>query len=142
METNASNSRPTEDQTDAGGSIGVAAEGTPAAGPSTQLGQANTGDPASTRRSTEDGDSAGTAEGYLQEAKAKAAGAAQAAKTYAKDAVNAAGEKIESMKGQASELRERSTAYVSEEPWKAVVYAAAGSAVLTALLLLFMRGRR
>jgi len=99
------------------------------------------------RRATEDADSMGrkasdAAQGYLQDAQAKASAAAQAGKTYAKDAVNAAGKKIDSMKGQAADLKQRGMQFASDEPMKAVAYAAAGSAVLTAVLLSLMRGRR
>jgi hypothetical protein len=66
----------------------------------------------------------------------------QAGKAYAQDAVNAAGKKIESMQGQAADLKQRSVQFAADEPMRAVVYAAAGSAVLTAVLLLWMRGRR
>ena len=99
------------------------------------------------RRATEDADSMGrkaadAAQGYLQDAQAKASAAAQAGKAYAKDAVNAAGKKIDSMKGQAADLKQRGMQFASDEPMKAVAYAAAGSAVLTAILISLMRGRR
>ncbi|MBT2326174.1 hypothetical protein J7E62_27990 [Variovorax paradoxus] len=81
-------------------------------------------------------------QGYLQDAKANASAATQTGKTFAQDVVNAAGKKIDSMKGQAADLKQRSMQFAADEPMKAVAYAAAGSAVLTAVLLSLMRGRR
>ena len=81
-------------------------------------------------------------QGYLQEAKAKVSVAAQTGKAYAQDAVNAAGKKIDGMNDQAADLKQRGVQFAADEPMKAVAYAAAGSAVLTAVLLTLMRGRR
>jgi hypothetical protein len=104
-------------------------------------------DSASMRGAREEADSFGrraadATSGYLQDAKAKASATVQAGKEYAQDAVNAAGKKIDSVKGQAAEMKQRGMQFAADEPMKAVVYAAAGSAVLTALLLTWMRGRR
>lgn len=104
-------------------------------------------DSASMRGAREEADSFGrkaadATSGYLQDAKAKASATVQAGKEYAQDAVNAAGKKIDSVKGQAAEIKQRGMQFAADEPVKAVVYAAAGSAVLTALLLTWMRGRR
>jgi len=102
---------------------------------------------ASMRRALDDADEVGrrTADatlGYLQEAKIKASAAAQAGKTYAESAVNAAGRKIDDMKDQAAELRQRGMQFVADEPLKAVACAAAAGGVLTAVLMSWMRGRR
>lgn len=99
------------------------------------------------RNAREDADSFGrkaadATQGYLQDAKAKASATVQAGKDYAKDAVNAAGKKIDSVKDQAAELRQRGMQFAADEPMKAVAYAAAGSAIVTAVLLTLMRGRR
>jgi len=104
-------------------------------------------DSASMRGAREEADSFGrraadATSGYLQDAKAKASATVQAGKEYAQDAVNAAGKKIDSVKGQAAEMKQRGMQFAADEPMKAVVYAAAGSAVLTALLVTWMRGRR
>ena len=104
-------------------------------------------DGASIRGAREDVDSFGrkaaeTAQSYLQDAKAKASATVQAGKEYAQDAVNAAGEKIDSMKGHAADLKQRGMQFTADEPMKAVVCAAAASALVTAVLLIWMRGRR
>ncbi|MDM0032107.1 hypothetical protein QTI33_08145 [Variovorax sp. J22P271] len=46
------------------------------------------------------------------------------------------------MKGQAADLKQRGMHFAADEPMKAVAYAAAGSAVVTAVLLRLMRARR
>jgi len=102
---------------------------------------------ASMRKATEDADSFGRSaadatQGYLQEAKAKANATLVAGKGYAREAVNAAGEKFGSMKDQAADLKHRGLQFAADEPMKAIAFAAAGSAVLTAVLLTWMRGRR
>jgi hypothetical protein len=66
-------------------------------------------------------------------------GVLQAGKAYAQDAVNAAGQKIDSLKDQAGELRQRGSQFAAEEPMKAMAYAAAGGAALAALLLSLRR---
>ncbi|MDM0078625.1 hypothetical protein QTH90_29755 [Variovorax sp. J2P1-59] len=79
---------------------------------------------------------------YLQDAKSKASAAVETGKAYAQAAVNAAGKKIDDVKGQAADLKQRGVEYAAQEPMKAVAIAAAGSAVVTALLMTLMRARR
>ena len=115
-----------------------------------QISQSGDDDGESMRRAGEDADdfgrkaanAANAAEGYLQDAKTRAADAAQKGKAYAQEAVNAAGKKIDGMKDQAASLKQRGIQFAADEPLKAVAYATAGGAVLTALLLSFMRGSR
>ena len=112
-----------------------------------QSSQSGGGAAASMRLAGEDADDVGrktadSAEGYLNDFQAKAADVAQQGKAYAKDAVNAAGNKVETMKTQAADLKKRGIQLAAADPMKAVAYAAAGSAVLTALLISFTRGRR
>ncbi len=136
------------DSADAQGSTGESSG--PAWGDSREAGQARQrgdGDGASMRKATEDADSFGRSaadatQGYLQDVKAKASSTVEAGKSYAQDAVNAAGKKIDSMKGQAADLKQRGTQFATDEPMKAVAYAAAGSAVVTAVLMTLMRRRR
>ena len=94
------------------------------------------------RKAANAANAANAAEGYLEDAKTRAADAAQKGKAYAQEAVNAAGKKIDGMKNQAADLKQRGIQFAADEPLKAVAYATAGGAVLTALLLSFMRGSR
>lgn len=87
-------------------------------------------------------DAIDSARGYAQDAKETAKHAAESGRAYAKDAVNAAGKKIDDLKDQAAQLKAKGAQFVADDPMKAVAYAAAGSAVLTAVLLSLMRGRR
>ena len=116
---------------------------------SAQTRQSQSGDGAGAwmRRAGEDADDFGrkaadTSDGYLKDAKTRAADVAQKGKAYAQDAVNAAGKKIDGMKNQAADLRQRGIQFAAAEPIKAVAYAAAGSAMLTALLISFTRRHR
>ncbi|MDM0049703.1 hypothetical protein [Variovorax sp. J22R115] len=130
------------------GSSNAAWSDTREAGQPSQGGPTGGGaDDASMRKAREDADTFGrkaadATQDSLQQVQAKADGVVQAGKAYAQDAVNAAGKKIDSMKGQAADLKQRSLQFAAHEPMKAVAYAAAGSAVLTAVLLSWMRGRR
>jgi len=155
MESNSSNPQtPTGDaQQDTGGSSSSAWSDNREPGQASQSGQSGEssqtggGAGASMRKAADDADNlarraADAAQGYLQDAKAKASAAVQTGKAYAQDAVNAAGEKIDSMKGQAADLKQRGMQFAADEPMKAVAYAAIGSAVLTAVLILLMRERR
>lgn len=104
-------------------------------------------DDASIRRAREDTDTFGrrgvdTTQVHLQDAKAAASATVQAGKSHAKDAVNSAGKKIDSMKAQAAGLKQRSLQFAADEPMKTVAYAAAGGAALTAVLMTLGRGRR
>ena len=147
MESNSSNPR-TEpaDAQDTGGSSNSAWSAARDPGQSAQTGQTSDRAGAVVRRDTEDADNLGhradAAQCYLQDAKAKVGAVAQTGKAYAQDAVNAAGKKIDDMKGQAADLKQRGMQFAADEPMKAVACAAAGSAVLTAVLLSLMRGRR
>lgn len=82
------------------------------------------------------------AQDLMQQARTTAKSAADTGRAYAREAVNAAGKKLDDIKGQATHLKEKGTQFVADEPMKAVAYAAAGSAVLTALLVSLLRGRR
>jgi len=121
---------------------------TPAeAGNSTETSQTDDATGASMRRALEDADDVGRRTSdpklsYLQDAKSQVSAAAHAGKVYAQDAVNAAGKKIEDMKGQAAELKQRGMQFAAEEPMKTVAFAAAAGALLTAVLLSSMRSRR
>ncbi|VTU23884.1 hypothetical protein H6CHR_02081 [Variovorax sp. PBL-H6] len=63
-------------------------------------------------------------------------------KEYAQNAVNAAGKKLTSAKEQMGKAAEQGTQYMSEQPGRAVAIAAAGGAILGALLVSAMRSRR
>lgn len=82
------------------------------------------------------------AQGLVQQARSTAKAAADTGRAYAKEAVNAAGKTMEDLKGQATHLKDRGAQFVADKPMKAVAYAAAGSAVLTAVLVSLLRGRR
>ena len=104
-------------------------------------------DDASIRSAREDADSFGrkaadATQGYLQDAKAKASATVQAGKEYAQDAISATGQKIDRVKSQATDLKQRGMQFAADEPMKAVAYAAAGGAALTAVLMTLIRGRR
>ena len=96
---------------------------------------------ASMRQAMEDADSVGRrgAEATPADLQAKVTGALQAGKAYAQDAVNAAGQKIDSLKDQAADLSQRGRHFAAEEPMKAMAWAAAGGAML-ALLFSMRRG--
>lgn len=102
---------------------------------------------ASMRRALDDADEVGRmtadAEPHHQEKpESKAAAALKAGKSYAESAVNSAGRKMEDVKYQAAELKQRGMQYVAHEPWKAAACAAAAGGVLTAMLMSWVRGRR
>jgi len=148
MESNSLNptTNNTDAQEDTGGSSGSAWGDTRELSHPSQSSQTRDDD-ASIRGAREDADSFGrraadATQGYLQDAKAKASATVQAGKGYAQDAVNAAGKKIANMKGPAADLKQRGMQFAADEPMKAVAYAAAGGAVLTAVLMTLMRGRR
>ncbi|MBS0452399.1 MAG: hypothetical protein JSS14_13910 [Proteobacteria bacterium] len=63
-------------------------------------------------------------------------------RAYAQDAVNAAGRKIRPPGSFFEGLRWEGQHYVSDQPVRAALVAAAGGAVLTALLIAFVRGGR
>ncbi|MDM0109342.1 hypothetical protein QTH97_30740 [Variovorax sp. J22R24] len=113
---------------------------------SDQADRAGFADEASMRKDTQGGSTlraaAEATQGYLQDAKNKASAAAETGKAYAQSAVNAAGKKINDVKDQAADLKQRGMEYAAQEPMKAVAIAAAGSAVVTALLMTLMRARR
>ncbi|MDN8613617.1 hypothetical protein [Variovorax ginsengisoli] len=109
--------------------------------------QPDTDEGSSMRRSMDDADAVGrkvasTAQGYLHDVKDKAGSVTHSAKSYARSAVDAAGEKIQGMKEQAGDLRVKGQQYVMGEPIKAILCAAAGGALITALLLALSAPRR
>ena len=68
--------------------------------------------------------------------------AVESGKAYAQDAVNAAGERLTAAKDQLARAADQGTRYVTEQPGRAVAIAAAGGAVLGAILMTALRGRR
>jgi ElaB/YqjD/DUF883 family membrane-anchored ribosome-binding protein len=63
-------------------------------------------------------------------------------KEYAQNAVNAAGKRLSAAKEQMGRAADQGTQYVSQQPGRAVAIAAAGGAILGALLVSAMRSRR
>ncbi|MEJ7687471.1 MAG: hypothetical protein WKG52_11005 [Variovorax sp.] len=72
----------------------------------------------------------------------KARDAMETVRSYAKDSADAAGRQMQNLKGQFDHARQRSEQYVADQPVRAAWMAAAGGAVLTALLVSLMRGGR
>ncbi|AMM25990.1 hypothetical protein AX767_17740 [Variovorax sp. PAMC 28711] len=66
--------------------------------------------------------------------------AADTGRAYAKDAVNATGKKIDSVKSQLSQTTDALTKAIHDEPVKAVLITAVVSSVLTALVIAAIRG--
>jgi ElaB/YqjD/DUF883 family membrane-anchored ribosome-binding protein len=75
-------------------------------------------------------------------AKRAASQAVDSGKEYAQNAINAAGKKLTAAKEQMGRAAEQGNRYVSEQPARAVAIAAAGGAILGALLMTAMRSRR
>lgn len=75
-------------------------------------------------------------------AKRAARQAIDSGRGYAQNAINEAGKRLTAAKEQVSRAADQGTHYVSEQPARAVALAAAGGAILGALLVLAMRGRR
>ena len=63
-------------------------------------------------------------------------------RAFAQDAVNASGKKIRPPGGRFGGLRWQGEHYVTDQPVRAALIAAAGGAVLTALFIAFLRGGR
>jgi ElaB/YqjD/DUF883 family membrane-anchored ribosome-binding protein len=84
-------------------------------------------------------DAASAARSYVRDARQTGKDAIETGRAYAKDAVNAAGKKIADIKDQLSTARKQSEQYIMDQPVRATLIAAAGGAVLTALLVSFMR---
>ncbi|MBT2323655.1 hypothetical protein J7E62_15000 [Variovorax paradoxus] len=63
-------------------------------------------------------------------------------KGYAQNAINATGRKLTAATEQMGRAAEQGTRYVSEQPARAVAIAAAGGAILGALLMAATRSRR
>jgi len=80
------------------------------------------------------------ARGVASDAKRVVKDAANTGRTYAMEAVNAAGKKIDSVKTQMGQTTEYLTKAINDEPVKAVLITAALSAGLTALLISATRG--
>lgn len=85
---------------------------------------------------------AADAKAYVGQAKETVKAAMDTGRVYAKDAVNAAGKKIDDLKGQIDQAKQAGAQYVIDEPVRAVVMAAVGGALITALFLAAMRGGR
>lgn len=93
---------------------------------------------------------ASDATGQLRSATAQAADQVQqagaravdATKAYAKDAVDAAGRKVTDLKSQLDSAKTNATAYINDDPVRAVKMAAIGGAVLSAALVLLARRSR
>jgi ElaB/YqjD/DUF883 family membrane-anchored ribosome-binding protein len=75
-------------------------------------------------------------------AKRAARQAVDSGKGYAQNAINEAGKRLTAAKEQVSRAADQGTHYVAEQPGRAVAIAAAGGAILGALLVAAMRGRR
>lgn len=123
------------------------AQGTPSPQGGSSDTQPDAEEGASMRRSMDAADAVGrnaanAAQGCLQDAEDKAGSVADSAKTYARNAVDAAGQKIQGMKEQAADLRAKGQRYVMDEPIKAIICAAAGGALVTALLIALSAPRR
>jgi ElaB/YqjD/DUF883 family membrane-anchored ribosome-binding protein len=84
-------------------------------------------------------DAASAARSYVRDARQTGKDAIETGRAYAKDAVNAAGKKVADIKDQLSTARKQSEQYIMDQPVRATLIAAAGGAVLTALLVSFMR---
>jgi hypothetical protein len=83
-----------------------------------------------------------TAERMASDSMAIASEAVDTGRAYAQDAVDAAGKKIGTVRMDLQGLKEKSFQYIADEPVRSVLYAAVGSALLTALVLAIGRGRR
>ena len=83
--------------------------------------------------------SAALAADQVQQAGGKAV---DATKAYAKDAVDAAGRKVNDMKSQLDSAKTNATAYINDDPIRAVKMAAIGGAVLSAALVMLTRRSR
>lgn len=123
------------------------AQGTPSPQGGSSDTQPDAEEGASMRRSMDAADAVGrnaanAAQGCLQDAEDSAGSVADSAKTYARNAVDAAGQKIQGMKEQAADLRAKGQRYVMDEPIKAIICAAAGGALVTALLIALSAPRR
>ncbi len=87
-------------------------------------------------------DAVGTAKGFAQEANETAKRVLDAGHAFSQNAVNAAGEKIDELKGKMDQAKEKGTRYMIEQPVQSVLIAAVGGAMLTALFLSATRGTR
>jgi predicted translin family RNA/ssDNA-binding protein len=67
--------------------------------------------------------------------------AIQATSAYATSAVNATGQKLREAQGRIDEVKVKANDFIQEDPIRAVVYTAIGSAVLTAALIGIFRRR-
>ena len=67
---------------------------------------------------------------------------AKAARAYAQDAVNASGKRIRQAGEHWSGLRWHGDHYLTDQPVRAALLAAAGGALLTAAFIAFLRGGR
>lgn len=84
-------------------------------------------------------DAASAARSYARDARQTGKDAIETGRAYAQGAVNAAGKKVADIKDQLLTARKQSEQYIMDQPVRATLIAAAGGAVLTALLVSFMR---
>ena len=68
--------------------------------------------------------------------------AGDATKTYAKNAVDAAGRKVDDVISQLASAKANATEYINDDPLRAVKMLAIGSAVLSAALVMLTRHSR
>jgi ElaB/YqjD/DUF883 family membrane-anchored ribosome-binding protein len=85
------------------------------------------------------GEALDTARGLAADSVSLAGDAFESGRAYAQAALDVAGRTMSEASSRAADRGER---YIADEPVRAVLYAAAGGALLTALLLAWMRGRR
>jgi len=84
-------------------------------------------------------DAIADARSYARDAGQTARAAVDTGRAYARDAARAAVRKVDDLKAQAGQAKERGARYVMDDPVRAVMFAAAGGALLTALFLAAMR---
>lgn len=63
----------------------------------------------------------------------------ESAKSYAREAMTTAGDKVDGLKAKASQLKDQGSHYVAEQPVRSVLMAAVGGAALTALFVAAIR---
>lgn len=87
-------------------------------------------------------DAIADARSYARDARQTAKAAVDTGRAYARDAAHAAGRKLDDLKTQAGQVSQRGARYVMDDPLRAVMFAVAGGALLTALFLAAMRSDR
>jgi len=84
-------------------------------------------------------DTAASRKNYSDEGMTSGRQALESAKTYAREAMNAAGDKVGGLKAKASDLKVQGDHYIAEQPVRSVLMAVAGGAALTALFVAAIR---